>query len=124
MPNHIFVYGTLRKDQHANKLFGVEACAEYVSTTTLPGSLYDLGAFPGYIPGEEGKVTGDVYELKDRSIISDLDRYEGFDIRHPQQSLYIRRTAVCEDGTEVFVYVYNNPVNVVHRIPSGDWLVE
>ena len=92
MTDHLFVYGTLRRQAPPIGWpnFSRKA-AEYVGEGTAVGLLYDLGRFPGmievssphapreHLPTRSVRATtvGDVYLLKDvDKTPGELDRYE------------------------------------------------
>ena len=123
----VFVYGTLRKGQRANHYLET---SQFLDEGRLDGyNIYDLGSYPGVkkYEGFPSRVKGEVYEVSSKWIPI-LDRYEGCRPNDPEQSLYLRaqvdvwlvnRLAKVRD---VWVYVYNNPVDHCQIIPSGDWL--
>eukprot|EP01031_Cornospumella_fuschlensis_P004095 gene4095-5117_t len=59
---HVFVYGTLCRGEQRdiNKL---KPGPEYVGDTSVPGTLYDLGTYPGIVLGGQGAVRGEVYRI-------------------------------------------------------------
>ena len=96
----VFVYGTLMKGQANHRLLRDES---YLGEATLDGyDMYDLGYFPGIVPGT-GTVRGELYRVVTVELLS-LDVLEG------QGTLYSRETVPVrlEDGSAVdaFVYVY------------------
>lgn len=125
----IFVYGTLRRGEHADLSksshhFNVRYCG----TDRINGRLYHLGAYPGVkqLPGtdfDEDKptVTGEIFMVGDPSIGAFLDAYEGYYPDEPSQGLYDRRVLHTEKGKIVWVYTYNPPVTSDQQIQSGDW---
>ena len=103
--NTLFVYGTLRPGE--------------ADTVLVKGQLFDLGWFPGIILGGTDDVVCEKIEVSDWQAV---DRYEGYDPSCPEMSLYIRRPIRISDDCEGFIYEFNNQVNPVKRIFSGDWL--
>ncbi len=122
LPNHIFVYGTLRRGQHACRTFGLEQHGEFIGTKTLDDArLFNLGSFPGIHLGEGlGTVTGDLFKIMDDSLLDHLDSYEGYRASSPGSSLYLRKV-VEVDGVPAWVYEYNSDVPASRDIASGDW---
>lgn len=112
----VFVYGTLRKD-------GVNPCCgyggKYLHGDSVNGTLFDLGAFPGwYDQSSTGVVLGDVYEV-DKPTLDALDAYES------EGTLYDRITVRTDRNMEVFIYRLKGWIITGHRppvVPSGDWL--
>jgi gamma-glutamylcyclotransferase (GGCT)/AIG2-like uncharacterized protein YtfP len=131
VPGHLFVYGTLRSDaggsMHARLMHGVRR----VGSASIRGRLYDAGRYPAAIASDDaaGRVTGELYAVDAASadrLLATLDAYEGIDEAHPALSLF-RRTIVAaerEDGMRVpaWAYLYNQPVDSLPRVTSGDWL--
>jgi gamma-glutamylcyclotransferase (GGCT)/AIG2-like uncharacterized protein YtfP len=107
MKKNVYVYGTLRK--------GVAN-----GVVLVPGTLYNLGWFPGLVldHSEEPKsfVTCEVIQADDEKIAM-LDSYEGYNPDNPEKSLYIRQP--FKDG---FIYTINRDVSDRPVISSGDWL--
>ena len=120
--NHIFVYGTLRRGQGANRNFGMEKYAEFVKTCKLDGAaIYHLGGFPGLKFEEGSEVVGDLYKVIEPRLMGALDGYEGYRESDPAGSLYIRREIDIE-GTKAYTYEYNHSIrDQAPRIASGDW---
>lgn len=113
--DNIFVYGTLRKGQHAHGLIKDDVI--FVADTVMPGMLmYNIGggAFPGLKQGS-GLVHGEVYKITGASLPARLDRYEGY------PDLYQRMQLQTESGDMAWVYVFNRDVKESQLIASGDW---
>jgi gamma-glutamylcyclotransferase (GGCT)/AIG2-like uncharacterized protein YtfP len=96
---------------------------------TVPGRLYDLGAYPGMVDAaDEGeRVRGEVYELDEpEATLTALDRYEGCGPEDPRPWLYERQlAAVTLDGggrLSAWVYLYRGPLTGARHILSGDYL--
>lgn len=110
----VFVYGTLLAGEANHWLL---ARARFVGEArTEPAfALYDLGAFPGLVPGGTHAVVGEVYEV-DGPTLAALDQLEG----HPH--FYTRSPVTLEDGTVVETYLLA-PEQVAGRpiIASGSW---
>ena len=109
----IFVYGTLKRDCHANHF--LQNRAEFISEDRIEGSLYNLGAFPGYKSEGSYLVSGEVYEITDENLPDMLDNYEGY------PSLYDRVKVRTEKGYTVWVYVLNQQVQQHCLIEEGVW---
>lgn len=101
MKNIVYTYGTLRPGE--------------AGTVQIPGTLYDLGWFPGIILGGESFVTCEPIEVDD---IEAVDAYEGYNPRFTTESLYIRRPIL--DG---WIYEYNQEFNHKRLVACGDWLI-
>lgn len=125
----IFVYGTLRRGQHADlhkqaHHFNVHYCG----TDKINGKMYHLGAYPGikrllnplFNPNFP-TVLGEIFLVQDPSIGAFLDAYEGYISDNPLQGLYDRQKLDTEKGKEAWTYLYNPPVTSDQLIESGDW---
>jgi gamma-glutamylcyclotransferase (GGCT)/AIG2-like uncharacterized protein YtfP len=117
------VYGTLMTSLNGPDELGIAGRVTSVGPCRLNGTLYDLGAYPGFVPEGDTKVHGELLRLADPSVLDLLDRYEGYDPDRPDASLYVRRTITLADppGTEAQVYVYNQDPANADPVPSGDW---
>jgi gamma-glutamylcyclotransferase (GGCT)/AIG2-like uncharacterized protein YtfP len=109
----IFVYGTLKSNNHANHFLVNRA--EFVCEDRVEGSLYNLGAFPGFKEEGSGMVSGEVYEILDDNLPTMLDNYEGY------PSLYNRVKVRTEKGYNVWIYVLNQPMDNKMLIEEGVW---
>ncbi len=80
MPEHLFVYGTLRSvSAHpmARRL-GAQGCL--IGEGEAQGTLYDLGAYPGALfdPASAQRVVGEVYAVHATDpLLRAIDAYEG-----------------------------------------------
>lgn len=103
--------------------------SEYVSRGCIKGRLYKISWFPGVVLSDSSsdKVYGTVFKLYDtETTFQVLDEYEGFDVKKPDDSLFIRETTtvILENKTSLtaWVYVYNQAISDAHRIYSGRFL--
>lgn len=126
----ILVYGTLRKGERADLSSGFYSYGvDYLDKDKINGRLYHLGAFPGVKLDEprtefqkkEPVITGEVFRIRDQSIVAILDAYEGYRSADPDSGLYNRHQVMTAEGRKVWVYTYNHPVIEEQRIPGGDW---
>lgn len=99
----LFVYGTLKKGFGNHRLL---EGAKFLGEDTIPGGMISLGGFPGWLGEGEGYTKGEVYEI-DEEHLHATDRLEGYDIRSPDNSFYIRRSITATVQGEVLVYQYN-----------------
>lgn len=100
----LYCYGTLRPGDKPVQWF--------------KGQMYSLGGFPGVKLGGLGLFAAEAIEVED---FARFDRYEGYDERNPEGSLYIRKP--FEDG---FIYEFNGRITDELRkkqVQSGDWLL-
>jgi len=119
----VFVYGTLRAGgvRAISKLFTE---AVFIGLGTLPGRLYDFGAYPGFIAGSGSPVIGEVY-MVDPAALSTMD-----DIERIADQMYLRtsHTVTMATGSprECWAYEVNPDIYQLHDrdlIMSGDWIV-
>lgn len=115
-------YGTLRRAAGPNPL-DVADRLSFVAACQFAGVLYDLGRFPGAVPGD-GVVHGDLFRLRDPQVWAVLDRYEGYDSNREDTSLFVRRRVSLIEPADrtAWVYWYNDDPTGCPRIPSGDWI--
>lgn len=119
-PELLFVYGSLRRGEPMFDALGLERALEYVSEGTFRGDLYDLGDYPGAVAAD-GVVKGEVYRIKDATILDALDRYEEFDPDNPGNSLFVRQLIQVPEAGAAWTYLYNGDRKDGRHIPSGHW---
>ena len=113
----LFAYGTLltgAADPSVRAL--IESQLRARRPAMLPGLLYDLGPYPGALPGA-GWVRGELLHLRDTALcLPLLDGYEDCDPLHPERGLYRRERAeaVADDGGAAGCWVY-----WLNRCPAG-----
>jgi gamma-glutamylcyclotransferase (GGCT)/AIG2-like uncharacterized protein YtfP len=124
---HVVFYGTLRAGYAAHVRLKLRAALRYVGKCTLAGSLYDLGPYPGFVPGA-GTAEGEIYWLKDSAILAGLDAFEGFDARRPERSRFVRklvRVPRTAHGSAIrliaWIYVWNGVTARRRKVPGGLW---
>ena len=129
-PRHVFDYGTLLPGLAPPVLADVVARLRAVGPATVPGHLYDLGAYPGCtVDNTCGDVIhGQLLELPDDPVVlAKLDGYEGH-AAHDEagQDLFTRTTcdATLADGRSVrtWIYVYARDLSTARRIMGGRYL--
>lgn len=123
-PPFLATYGTLMRAFDACKRLEVADRLSFVSTCYLSGDLYDLGHFPGAVPGD-GSIRGELFRLRDPQVWAVLDRYEGYDPNQETASLFLRRRVKLEAPTDqtAWVYWYNGDPTGHPQVTSGDWAV-
>ncbi|MEA3016206.1 MAG: hypothetical protein QOI38_928 [Sphingomonadales bacterium] len=120
-PSLVFLYGSLRRDEPMFRELGLSRALEFLGESAFPGVLYDLGDYPGAVPGD-GLVFGELYRITDTTILAALDKYEEFDPNRIERSLFLRRAVPIPGRGEAWVYFYNGaPSGGDRRIASGDW---
>ncbi|MGR3778676.1 gamma-glutamylcyclotransferase family protein [Bacillus paramycoides] len=120
--HHVFVYGTLRKEQtNAHYIQGATCIADGAWTY---GKLFDTGeGYPAMICSSEEKVYGEIYEVNDDVLqkLDELEEYTG----NAETDLYDRLTqSVYFEDREIHVYVYvaQDKEMLKKVIISGDWV--
>ena len=113
----IFVYGTLMEGMGNDRIIW-DFPRKHERVQVEGYDMYNVGGFPALVHGT-GKYFGELItfgETVDRSdLYHRMDRLEGYDQSHPNQSLYIREpiTVYKEDGEsiETEVYIWNRGVS-------------
>lgn len=115
-------YGTLMQAGGGGERLGVADRVSVVGACRFEGDLYDLGRFPGAVPGA-GTVRGELVRLADVQVWTVLDRYEGYDPDNEAASLFVRRRVSLTEPADqtAWVYWYNGDPGEAPRVPSGDW---
>jgi gamma-glutamylcyclotransferase (GGCT)/AIG2-like uncharacterized protein YtfP len=134
-----FFYGTLMRDEcrfiKAVKPFGI-SCSLLAST---PGSLLDLGNYPGMLPATHddewasntGLIEGDFVRLQKVSaalqLLDDIEGFQGYDsLRNDQLTALFYRTRVNVDVGDgrirrAWTYLLASKADHFPEIQSGDW---
>lgn len=115
-------YGTLMRSFDAQDRLGVRDRLSFVGDCRWEGRLYDLGRFPGAVPGD-GRVQGELFRLSSPTLWTPLDDYEGYDPKREAASLFVRRRVELRQpsGRTAWVYWFNGTPEEARRIRSGDW---
>jgi len=126
MSEFLFAYGTLQPGLAPEAMAAMVARLTAVGEGFVRGVLFDLGEYPGAIldPQSERKVFGTVLRLpEDRSVLAELDAYEGFEAECPEASLFVRVLGSVEvaDGgaVECWIFAYNRSVEGRPIVPGG-----
>jgi len=128
MSQYLFAYGTLQLGLTPAQMAHVAAFLTPVAEGFGRGTLYDLGGYPGAVPDANaaGRIFGTVMQLPDDpGVLRQLDEYEGFDPRNPEESGYVRelrKIELASGGTvECWFYRYNWNPDGKPVIAGGDW---
>jgi len=124
MPEHLFVYGTLRAESLHRMARRLLTDAKLIGTGSAPGILYDFGYYPGatFAADAGSGVIGEVFALpEDGILLTELDVYEG-----TEDEDYHRVTVEVqlESGDRVTCWTYEL-CSVPERgrvIPGGDFI--
>jgi gamma-glutamylcyclotransferase (GGCT)/AIG2-like uncharacterized protein YtfP len=128
MTQHLFVYGTLRRQSLRPIARRLHREAQSLGDGLTRGALYDLGGYPGALFGaaKDGVVLGEVFVLPDDGLLlAALDEYEGLAQHDPEGDYHREAVAVSlSGGGELIAFAYGlvwEPPQH-QRIGSGDWL--
>jgi len=121
----VFVYGTLKKGYMNNYLL---ADATYIDDAVTKGNKWGMDNYiyyPAVFPDTSrtaGYIYGEIWEI-DKSILSNLDRLEGY------PSFYTRSIikVVDTDGKEHEAIMYHyahKPANSIPQLPNEDGVIE
>jgi gamma-glutamylcyclotransferase (GGCT)/AIG2-like uncharacterized protein YtfP len=108
-PNHVFVYGTLKRGQCREKCW--PRAALRVDEGTIRAALYDLGPYPAVGPGDDC-IVGEAWELAASDLeptLDALDEVEGYSGDEAGAgNLYVRRMVEVElfNGRRVAAWTY------------------
>jgi gamma-glutamylcyclotransferase (GGCT)/AIG2-like uncharacterized protein YtfP len=120
----VFVYGTLRRGG-SNDITRLRPAPRFVGAASVPGVLYDLGAYPGMRLGGDGAVHGEVYAIEP-ALEAVLDLIE--DLGPEPSDEYAKRDSTVDIGghaCECFLYEINaRYVESAPQMISGDWLAD
>jgi gamma-glutamylcyclotransferase (GGCT)/AIG2-like uncharacterized protein YtfP len=125
-------YGTLMEGECNTLPRHVRRALRLVGDCKIPGTLYDLGPYPGLIlPSATATamatVRGQLFRIAEDDhsavpILAEIDRYEGFDPDAPEQSEFVRRhVRLRQPQRGAWLYVLNKHLARLRPIPSGDW---
>ncbi len=120
-PLPIFVYGTLQRGECR------ETCwphsPDRVVRATTKAALYDLGAYPGIVPGTD-TVQGELWFVATEHLADTLQVLDAVEGYQPGQgnSLYTREVVTCHDGMgqpqRAYTYIYARPLANHRRIAA------
>lgn len=118
----VFVYGLLRPGCTGFAELNLHERMIVVGPDAVAGRLYDLGDYPGLVPGGDAIVRGELLLPLDPDVLAALDRYEEYDPADPEGSEYVRVTVTTLGGQDAWVYAYRPGVAGRAVIPGGEWL--
>lgn len=92
----------------------------------IPGHLYDLGRYPGFIETDIQEdpplVQAELYEILDAKALALFDEYEGYYAEAPELSRYLRKPVqLIGEETTAWCYVYNENIEGYPLIERGCW---
>lgn len=122
---YLFVYGTLMHGSGHLVQQQLHDSSELIGSGWISGQLYQIHDYPGVIESTSvnDKVYGELYRLKDQTLLPLLDDYEACSSAFPEPHEYLRKTVnVTVSGgrkVQAWAYIYNYPVDPARRILSG-----
>lgn len=123
---HLFVYGTLLSNIPSSMSKFLRRRASLVGKATVPGKLYDLGMYPGFVAGGEDNVVGELYLVKPESeeqTMDMLDAYEG--VTGEPEDEYRRTDVTAQVGGggtfKAQTYEYTGSLGGKKLIPRGNY---
>lgn len=120
--DYLALYGSLMRGFGEVEKISTIQKLEYKGSCNIPGSLYDLGEYPGLVPDDDSVVVGELYVVKDSRIFREFDIFERYDPNNRKDSLYVRSCIrLREPKLDAWVYIYNKETSGKERIYSGDW---
>lgn len=126
MASYLFIYGTLLLADNEFAKY-LKQNSTVIGVGKLNGYLYDTGDYPAAIADTKADsfIHGSIVRLKDAKVLEYLDPYEGFGEGQPQPYLFIREIVDIETekgSLKCWIYIYNQPIDNLKLIPSGDYL--
>jgi gamma-glutamylcyclotransferase (GGCT)/AIG2-like uncharacterized protein YtfP len=127
---YLFVYGTLRRVSNSEMFQQLARQADFVGEASYQGRLYKIDGYPGVVPSKNKTdlVQGEVYQLHDANLLSQLDDYEECSAGFLQPTEYVRE--LCEvrlkndQLIQAWFYRYNRPIDTLELLASGDFLIK
>jgi gamma-glutamylcyclotransferase (GGCT)/AIG2-like uncharacterized protein YtfP len=121
-PGHLFVYGTLRFESEHPMARRLRTKARHIGKGSVPGRLYDLGAYPAAVfdAGEKRRIVGDVFKLMPGSnVLAEMDAYEGIAPQYKRTMLQVK----LANGGTADAYAYGvDSVPQARLIADGDFI--
>ena len=128
MPDHLFVYGTLRAGSAHPMAHRLRVGARLIGRGSTPGFLYDFGDHPGAVfdPNARYRVIGDMLELKaGPRLLADLDRYEGFTGAEDDMFRRIAIKVALDKGGAIEAWTYGlQEAPRARLIGTGDFIAD
>ena len=120
----MFVYGTLMN--HGQRWAQLEPWSSGpVRDGSVVGRLYDLGAYPGLRPDDQGVVHGELHRCDDLAgALGELDVIEGHNAFDPSEGLYIRAPVLVRTASGsvwAWTYIINAIPDHASVVPDGRW---
>ena len=118
--NYIAVYGSLMADLRPDDAPAVEAGMTKVGDCVIRGELYDLGDYPGLLPGK-GTIHAELYAINSLDVLRPMDEFERYYAEDIPNSLFVRRLVrLVSPDVDAWVYFFNREPHG-QLVPEGDW---
>lgn len=122
----LFVYGTLRPGFEGAMAQWLQSVARHIGLASTGGLLYQVADYPGFVPGNEGLVIGDLFLLDDPdAILPVIDEHEECSAHFPQPHEYRRELLMVQGSggpVEAWTYVYARETDGLALVEEGDYL--
>jgi gamma-glutamylcyclotransferase (GGCT)/AIG2-like uncharacterized protein YtfP len=119
-PAYLFAYGTLRRDYGLLLLQELKEYLRYTSSGYAIARQYDLGSYPGAVPGTTTEVLyGDIYEISEPAkALQILDEYEGDEFKRELADINMASGTLIK----AWVYWYTGKTENALQIEEKDYL--
>lgn len=128
MCDYLFAYGTLQTGLAPPEIAHAIEALRPVGNATVPGLLYDLGAYPGAVldPSSNRIISGIVLQLpQDSRVLAEIDQYEEFDPGSPETSPFVRipENVTLDSGRRLkcWIYIYNRDPMAAPVLEDGNF---
>lgn len=125
--NLFFLYSSLRVGFRDPGYSYLSKYFHFIGEGTVGGKFYFNGSTPVAVSSDDGRITGDVYELNDpedcKWVIMQLDDYEGLNVEPGETPLYKRELVSIEiagNEHQSWIYWYNRPVTDLAELNAND----
>lgn len=126
---YLFVYGLLMQKAGSQMNTFLSDRAELIARARVMGKLYQVAHYPGMVisPNPNDEVHGELYYMEDPdSVLPQLDEFEEYFPDDIEGSVYIRvkKPVKTDSGAKhtAWMYLYNQPVENLKEIPSGNFI--
>lgn len=116
-PNHLFVYGSLKRGCAPPQIADVMESLAYVGGGSIRGRFHGSGPYPGatFDESDATEIVGEIYRLPkdDEETLKRLDDYEEFCLEAIDRSLFVREDHCVkgENGQLIRCWVYSPNLN-------------
>lgn len=124
---YLFAYGLLKRKYSSDSKYQVPHMdVTFVSSGTLPGNLYRIAHYPGFVFDEaSSKVFGEIFLINDPDFFIEMDEYECAKPLYKGAHEYIRRKRMVKTSDhhflECWVYEYDKTIEGLEIIPNGNF---